>query len=125
MWKEKASFRVAGSMVMPYCYIDWENTRRTLRSDSPQSRLKIGFLGRRAYHKGWETYKQIVKRFGSDGRYQFFLFSIEEDSSLPLTSIRVSESWEDRQAMLDALKTHHIDVAFLWSVLPETFRFTP
>lgn len=124
MWKEKANFRLAGRSVMPHCRIEWDNTQCIPKSDSPQLQLKVGFLGFPCYHKGWTTYEHIVKRFGIDPRYQFFQFSERKYGSLPLTFVPVSVSSENRSAMLDALKAHHIDVAFLWSLCPETFSFT-
>lgn len=124
LWKEKSNFSVSTTTVKPHCCIEWENAKSTPKGDLPKSQLNIGFLGRAVYHKGWEIYEQIVRRFGSDPRYQFFHFSDEEKRSLSLNFIPVSVSSENRQAMSDALKTHHIDVAFLWSVWPETFCFT-
>ncbi len=74
--------------------------------------------------KGWETWKQIVKRFGSDPRYQFFHFATTTTDALPLTLVPVNVSSENRHAMVDALRTYDIDVAFLWSLCRETFSFT-
>ena len=123
MWKEKADFRSSEVRVMPHCHIKWEETRRPTNAQ-PQSPLRIGFLGLPNHHKGWTTWKQIVKRFGPDSRYRFFHFSTIKDNLPHLSHIPVSVSSENRQAMSDALRTHRIDVAFLWSVWPETFCFT-
>ncbi|MGC9964453.1 MAG: methyltransferase domain-containing protein [Syntrophobacteraceae bacterium] len=125
MWNEKGNYRAVGIRVMPYCHLEWDETNRpTQRHDLPQSRLRVGFLGMPRHHKGWTTWKQIVKRFGSDPRYQFFHFSTIRDNSPNLTYIPVSVSPDNRQAMSDALRTQNIDVVFLWSVWPETFCFT-
>ncbi|MGC9964455.1 MAG: hypothetical protein ABSE08_03530 [Syntrophobacteraceae bacterium] len=124
MWKEKAGFHVAGSLMKPHCYVQWENTRRSSNNVSPLSPLKIAFLGQTMYHKGWETWQHVVSRFRSDPRYKFSHFGLKKDCSLPLKFIPVSVSPENRYGMLDALKKHHIDVAFMWSVCSETFSFT-
>jgi hypothetical protein len=38
--------------------------------------------------------------------------------------VNVSVSMDNRFAMVEALKDNKIDVAFLWSLCPETFSFT-
>ncbi len=124
MWKDKAGFRIAGSLTMPHCHIEWENGGRAPKSVAPVSPLRIAFLGLTMYHKGWETWRHIVRLFGSDPRYQFFHFAIKKDGSLPLTFVPVGACSKNRYAMLDALGKHNIDVAFLWSKCSETFSFT-
>jgi glycosyltransferase involved in cell wall biosynthesis len=123
VWKEKAGFHVAGSLMMPHCYVQRENTKRTSNNILPPSPLKIAFVGLTTYYKGGETWEYIVRRFGSDTRYKFFHFAVQRDRSLPQTFIFANVTSENRHAMVDALKTHHIDVVFLWSVCSETFSF--
>jgi hypothetical protein len=124
IWKERAKFRAEHSLVAPYCHIHWEQTKNPVKKMSPSDPLKIAFLGLPIYTKGWETWKKIIKRFASDPRYEFFHFACRTDSSVPVKFVPVSVSAENRQAMICALRTHDIDVAFLWSVWPETFSFT-
>lgn len=123
MWKEKADFRISRRLLNPHCHIEWENTRRADGNGSPASPLRVAFIGLGMYYKGWETWKQIVNRFGSDPRFDFFHFSVK-NSSLPLKFVPVNVSPDNRLQMLEALKKHKIDVAFLWSVCSETFSFT-
>ena len=70
------------------------------------------------------SYKKIVAQFKHDPRYQFYHFAVEQDKSLPVIFIPIGVSLQDRQAMSNALRENEIDVAFLWSVWPETFCFT-
>ncbi len=124
MWKDKAGFRVAENLRVPHCHIEWENGVRASKSVSLLSPLRIAFLGLTMYHKGWETWRHIVRLFGLDPRYRFFHFAVKKDGSLPLTFVPVGASSDNRYGMLDALRTHNIDVAFLWSKCSETFSFT-
>lgn len=124
VWIEKAAFRSAQRKMAPPCHIEWKSSINTQGIKSSQTPLNIGFLGRNCHHKGWTAYKRIVEKFVADPRYRFFHFAAMEDRSVPLTFIQVSVSSQNRNAMSEALLNHNIDVAFIWSVCPETFCFT-
>jgi hypothetical protein len=87
--------------------------------------LRVAFLGTPVYHKGWGTFETLAAIFASDKRYEFFFFG----KTIPaahrnVVHVPVQVGRFNRNAMVDSIAAHEIDVAILWSLWPETFCFT-
>jgi glycosyltransferase involved in cell wall biosynthesis len=121
IWKEKFPFARISEKVAPHVNLNWKGTLPSHQSKDP---IRIGFLGYPVYWKGWETWMRLVTKFYNDPRYQFYCFTSWHKSSSKMKWISVSVSKNDRLSMVKALRDNKIDVAFLWSLCPETFSFT-
>ncbi|MFG1395495.1 glycosyltransferase family protein [Roseixanthobacter pseudopolyaromaticivorans] len=92
----------------------------------PRLPLRVGFIGTRSFHKGWVSFEDLALALAGDRRYRFYAFSSEAEgahgSRIEHVPVRVTS--EDRNAMVDALLIHGIDVVVSWSIWPETFCFT-
>ena len=96
----------------------------TTHKRTPTDPIKIAFLGFPVFHKGWRTWLKLTDTFCKYSQYQFFLFSNEKKSSAKFKNISVTVDAEDPKAMVKALRKQQIDVAFLWSIWPETYSYT-
>jgi hypothetical protein len=121
IWKASTSLRHLGEVVHPHC---------RLRPRSPQAlppasdRIKIAFLGYRNAHKGWDLFRELVQRYGRDGRYEFHHLGLMPMAGLPVEFTPVAVTDNDPNAMMRAIESRGIDVAFIWALWPETFCFT-
>lgn len=120
-WKEKSSFPFKSDKVIPHIILDWDGTEQARPINAP---LRIGFVGYPVYWKGWETWLKLVDKFSNDVRYQFYGFTSWSSTSDRMKFVNVSVTKDNRLAMVKALKENQIDIAFLWSLCPETFSFT-
>jgi len=118
-WREKFLDFNGPSRVEPHADIKW--TQRFQNNEQP---LKVAFVGYPVMHKGWQTWLKLTKIFGKDPRYRFFHFSTNWQRSPNFDKVAVSVNQQNWSAMTDALRENNIDIAFLWSVCPETFSFT-
>jgi glycosyltransferase involved in cell wall biosynthesis len=121
LWKKKFPRKGINSIVCPHASLQYQET---LPSDSKNSAIKVAFVGFPVYHKGWETWLKLTERFGSDPRYEFALFSESRRPSRKFKNVSISVTKDARNKMAETLQDHNIDVAFLWSICPETFSFT-
>jgi hypothetical protein len=86
--------------------------------------LRVGFLGRPDYHKGWHAFEELARWFCDDPRYAFTIFG-ESDPGIPgLAFERVSVGPKDRSAMVSAIARTGMDVVLNWSLCQESFSFT-
>ncbi len=91
------------------------------RLDGP---LRIAHLGSSIRHKGWQVFEALAIRYGTDRRYQFYHLGADGVRSRKYTHVPVRVTPSDRNAMVDAVARHKIDVVICWSLWPETFCFT-
>ena len=121
LWKKGFPVKGITSIVCPHASLDYQ---KPIPNASKKSAIKVAFVGFPVYHKGWETWLKLTDKFGSDPRYEFILFSERRRPSRNFKNISVSVTKDTRSQMTEALQDNNIDVAFLWSICPETFSFT-
>jgi glycosyltransferase involved in cell wall biosynthesis len=121
LWRTKFPVSCSEGYVEPNASIKWADFFHEVKKDQP---LRIAFVGYPMMHKGWNAWLNLTDQFGKDPRYEFFHFSSDWQKSSNFDKIAVSVTKQNRNAMTDALRENCIDIAFLWSVWPETFSFT-
>lgn len=84
-------------------------------------RPKIAFIGYGRVEKGWETWKKLCARY--DKVYDLYVLG-DGDCEGQVQKIPVSVAKDGPNAMIDAIRRENIDIAFLWSVVPETYSYT-
>lgn len=95
-----------------------ENKEKKLVND----KIKIAYVGYKHIHKGWETFKEIFYEFKNN--YEFYCLGANDEVIEGINYIDVSFIENGELAMVNKLVEHTIDVAFLWSVCPETYSYT-
>jgi hypothetical protein len=83
--------------------------------------IRVAFLGHPTVHKGWPVFRDLVRRFCSDRRYELWHLGSPADEALPVRFREVKVSPADPDAMVKALDGAGIDVVVQWSIWPETF----
>lgn len=84
-------------------------------------KLKIAFIGYGRVEKGWEVWKKLCEKY--DQTYGLYILG---DGECPgaVKKYPVSVAKDGPNAMVDTIRKHEIDVAFLWSLVPETYAYT-
>lgn len=121
LWKEAFPVKDIPSSVCPHAFLE---NQGFIQKDANPSPLKFAFVGFPVHHKGWAAWLRLTQKFGTDPRYEFFLFSEKRRFSRNFKNISVSVTKNNRNQMAEVLQHHAIDVAFLWSICPETFSYT-
>jgi hypothetical protein len=127
IWTTATNLPVVDRHVLPHCRLVPSTLGNA--SHSPQTaergrRLRIAFLGMPMGHKGWPVFREAVKRFGRDRRYEFFHLGKFPEKGMPVRFEKVAASFCNHDAMTKAVEKSDIDVAVVWSLWPETFCFT-
>jgi len=121
LWREKFPVNTNKGQVVPNASLEWGERLTGSAKDEP---LRVAFVGFPVLHKGWQTWLNLTNQFGKDPRYKFFHFSADWQPSPNFEKVSVEVTKQNRSAMTDALRENRIDIAFLWSICPETFSFT-
>jgi glycosyltransferase involved in cell wall biosynthesis len=86
--------------------------------------IRIAFLGYPEVHKGWTVFRELVRSYARGGEYRFFQFVNGEYREPYVERRQVSVAETGPLAMIEALRADSIDLAFVWSVVEESFGFT-
>lgn len=123
IWKEADVLHPAASRVVEHCAL---RERRVISHLRPQASntekpLKVGYLGHPADHKGWSAFRELVITHAEDPRYEFHHLGSGSSGGLPVAAreVRADEARPDRMRV--AVELEELDVAFVWSLWPETF----
>jgi glycosyltransferase involved in cell wall biosynthesis len=120
-WREKFPLVANEGYVVPNAILEWQGRLQDTCENRP---LRIAFVGYPVLHKGWQAWLRLSNQFGKDSRYKFFHFSSDWQPSPNFEKVSVKVTQKNRSAMIDVLSNKKIDIAFLWSICPETFSFT-
>jgi hypothetical protein len=102
-----------------------DRSERLLNLSRDRYRLKVAYIGATATTKGWKIWTKLLGEKTLSTRYEFHLFG-NGSSWLPPNVFRHTVDFRQNgpNAMIEALEGHLIDMAFLWSVSPETYSYT-
>ena len=106
-------------LIVPNTKFTEETKRYKAKTDN--EKLKLAFIGYGRVEKGWETWKKICEKY--DDMYDLYVLG---DGECPgkVKKVPVSVAKDGPNAMIDAIRKHEIDIAFLWSTVPETYSYT-
>lgn len=97
---------------------------RLERLNDPGYRPKIAYVGYEGVNKGCYTWWNITSEQTVKKQYELFHLGAASVDIPGVTTVPVSFLDEGPDAMVKALDKHQIDIAFLWSIWPETYSFT-
>lgn len=91
-----------------------------------QPKVKIAFLGYRAPHKGWDVFRQIASDPELREMYEFVHIGSLDKNDKDGVGIGVVEySYRNGEnEAKDKLIANGIDIAFVWSTIPESYSYT-
>jgi hypothetical protein len=123
LWLRRGSLPHAATHVVTLAdlIMDTAGDPIVARNDAP---LRIAHLGSSIRQKGWQVFETLAMRHARDRRYRFYHLGVDGVRSRKYTHIPVRVTPSDRDAMVEAVASHQIDVVICWSLWPETFCFT-
>jgi hypothetical protein len=123
LWLRCGSLPYAATRVVTLAdlIMDTVGDRIAARNGGP---LRIAHLGSSIRQKGWQVFEALASRHARDRRYQFYHLGVDGVRSRKYTHIPVRVTPSHRDAMVEAVALHQIDVVISWSLWPETFCFT-
>lgn len=116
-WKKKSNFLVESGIVIPLINLEPDN--RTVKFN--KNEIRIGFPGFPMQQKGWKTWLRLVSQVVPKRNYRFFHFSFVEGVPGNYTRVFVKPTLENLFPMKEKLMENQIEVALLWSTVPETY----
>ncbi|MCP6651821.1 hypothetical protein NL518_27345, partial [Klebsiella pneumoniae] len=90
--------------------------------DMPSPKIKIGYIGGQSPIKGYLQWKEVVNQYKES--YDFYHLGSWQEELAGVSYIPVSVLKQGDEKMVEAIRAHKIDIAFLWSNCPETYSFT-
>lgn len=120
IWVKSDVQRTASATVLPHCELVAARPAPFIHRKN-SAKLRMGYLGFPANHKGWPVFRDLALQFAEDDRYEFHYLGMGCPAGLPITYHEVSASERDPYVMRDAIMAAGLDVAFVWSLCPETF----
>ncbi len=99
-------------------------TKRIENIAVPGYRPKIAFIGYESVVKGLETWWRITSDSQIQSEYELFHLGASGMNIQGVKFIPVSFLEKGPDAMVDALRKNQTDIAFLWSICPETYSFS-
>ncbi|MDT7951610.1 MAG: hypothetical protein RQ966_08910 [Acetobacteraceae bacterium] len=118
-WRRLNDFRHAEAMVLPPCRFE-PGAPVTVSHE----KLRVGFLGWAAFHKGWDCFASLALWFHDDPRYQFYQLADNPEVLPGVVYHPVKVTPDDRDAMVRAVAECELDVVINWSRCYESFSFT-
>ena len=121
-WLEKSKLPYHSIHVIPH-YTLGEGHKR--RIDDTNQNLKIAFVGTPAYFKGWNDFIDLISAFNeTPSLFSFYVFASYAPRSKQYNFVKVVTNAEETAQMRDQLIKHDIDIAFIGSLVQETFCLT-
>jgi hypothetical protein len=119
IWKRQG-FPYADTLISPHIRLEPAKPTPALM----RLPLRIAYVGQMAVHKGYGLWEKLLAQFQDDPRYAFYHLAEGTDPDLPHIHVPVRVTPQNRDAMRQTLIDQQIDVAFLGSIVPETFSLT-
>lgn len=97
---------------------------RARRNPGDGVRWRLGFLGVKSWHKGWDAWQRLLENAELRRRYEFLHIGCAEQYSPHVTSVPYSSERDGPMAAVAALEQAAVDLVLLWSVLHESYSYT-
>jgi hypothetical protein len=123
LWLRQGRYAHADARVVPLARLVMAKQNDPIVK-SAASPLRVAHLGSSIRQKGWNVFEALAIKHAKDRRYKFYHLGIDGIPSLKYSYVPVRVTPDQRNAMVDAVMRHRIDVVIAWSVWPETFCFT-
>jgi len=129
LWRRASPLPCRALVVKPHCALDYSGgARRRARQPSEvgSSRaVRAAFVGPLSTHKGGHIFQALVEKMISERLYAFFHFSSLSGGlgSPRVRRVPAEVSATRRQAMIELLREHEIDIVVIPSICPETFSY--
>ncbi len=125
IWQNSFPEHTEKIRVIPHqVHFDVETSSSRPREVTSNDRPRIAYLGYESMCKGLERWWELLSIKELTEYYDFYHLGAAGLKMPGVTYVKVSFLDEGLDAMIHALKKNRIDIAFLWSIWPETYSFT-
>jgi hypothetical protein len=126
LWQRKADLYCRKLVIMPHTrFVERDGSAPAQELSSGDAVLRVAFPGYPLSHKGWPVFMKLVNANRQNPALEFHVLSVQESNELAgVRHTPVLVSAQDPAAMQDAMAHLHIDLAFIWSIWPETYCLT-
>jgi hypothetical protein len=123
LWLSKVQNLNYEIRVLPHIELNWFSREKThiLTQEKP---ISVGFLGTKAYLKGWNIFEKLVDKLRKNSRFNFFYFGVEDSLIKDVHSLNVNVTSTEPFLMANAIAEMEIDFVLHWSICPEIFSLT-
>jgi hypothetical protein len=125
LWQRRGALPCSEATVLPYARLIMSQDDSLKVAVDHRRPLRVAHLGQHAFHKGWTVFEELAIRHRDDHRYTFYQLGLAHGPLVAshIQHIPVRVAPESRNAMIEAVAKHRIDVVVCWSLWPETFCF--
>jgi hypothetical protein len=103
--------------VVPHCSLV---DRGHIQSNAAERRVRVGFIGHPAMHKGWNAFEAVLK-LADPRKVEFHYFGTADLTHPSIEKHQVRVGFDRPFDMIQAIRAAELDYAFVWSLCPETF----
>ena len=104
------------------CIGNYFENRDVIRNDD---KIRVAFVGKAIKEKGFNFWIEAVDKICSKtDRFEFLFFGHNQIDNPNVKCVNVSIVNDGLDAMTKALRKHRVHVAFLFSIIPETYSLT-
>lgn len=122
LWQARAGLTAAKTLAVPHLTLNWQARCKT-RTEKAASRIRIGFLGTPARHKGWPVFEDLAHNSALSDKFEFVSFFKSKRKS-KIRNLPIQLTPEQPNAMAEAVAAEKIDLVLHWPQWPETFALT-
>lgn len=107
-------------IIYPHQIID---TGTKIQDRPENNKIRIAFIGYQQSNKGWNVWKKLVNGTNHN-HFEFFHLGSAYKKINKVSLVPISFINDGHESMIKSLMEYNIDIAFLWSIWPETYSFT-
>lgn len=122
LWVARSDFKLSQILTVPHQTLTWDKRPSPLAQDTG-ARIRIGFLGSAARHKGWDVFAKLSYDEQISERFDFVALTANK-VSFQGKRIPVMVSPEAPNAAAEEVAKQAIDLVLHWPDWPETFALT-
>jgi hypothetical protein len=122
-WRSHCRYPHTSAKVVPLAQLELGDKRPAPVMRRGDGVLRVAFIGQPVLLKGWHAFEAVAHQYFGDPRYQFFAFGAWSGGARGVHHVPVQVRPETRDAMVEALESHGIDVVVSWNLCHETFSY--
>ncbi len=122
-WKGRSDLTCSGSVLHPHVTLTPKARPPSIEAPS-DARVRIGFIGTPAPHKGWPVFTELQRRLAANPDYEFLFFGTKTPTADGIAHVPTLVRGDDPSSTMRAIEAHAVDIVLHWASWRETFSFS-